>query len=377
MAYKYKHFIPQNTAPSGATSIKVYDGNKEICTIPLGRMTPPTGTKRYSFGLVSDIHLWSSDSSAYGYSNSKFQNALSYFEDKEKGDCGFCIVCGDITVTGLHTSIDDTIANAQFDDGQFSAYETICKDCTIPVYELMGNHESYYSRPVTKNLSEMGKYSCNNKLFYTIEQGNDLYIFLGQPEGEVVMVDDNYINGNGNYINSSDDRKELNDDYGALKTLLSNSQDKRCFVFVHSYIAGNSDRYKDYKNDSGNPLNNHEYPLFDSWGHTNEFVNELAKYDNVVLFHGHSHIHFSTQEQVKHAIYSHNLGFHSVHVPSLANGRKIVQEDGKYKLEKKNTQYSLGYLVDVYDDCIVLNGIDFTTNSPVPIGTYKIDISTK
>lgn len=30
-------------------------------------------------------------------------------------------------------------------------------------------------------------------------------------------------------------------------------------------------------------------------------------------------------------------------------------------------------MVEVYDDCIVLNGIDFINNEPVPIGTYEID----
>jgi hypothetical protein len=37
-----------------------------------------------------------------------------------------------------------------------------------------------------------------------------------------------------------------------------------------------------------------------------------------------------------------------------------------------NTE-SEGYLVDVYDDCIVLNGMNFIDNTIVPIGIYKID----
>lgn len=58
MGYIYNHLIPQNTAPKGAKNIGVYDSNGEkVFTIPLGRMTPPTGTKRYSFGLVSDTHV--------------------------------------------------------------------------------------------------------------------------------------------------------------------------------------------------------------------------------------------------------------------------------------------------------------------------------
>ena len=34
---------------------------------------------------------------------------------------------------------------------------------------------------------------------------------------------------------------------------------------------------------------------------------------------------------------------------------------------------SQGYIADVYENFIILNGIDFMTNKPIPIGTYKID----
>ena len=78
--YQYRHFIPQNTAPMGAKHIGVYDvDGKKICTIPLGRLAPVTKTKLYSFGLVSDIHIWKSLSSWDG--NTKFDNALTRFEN--------------------------------------------------------------------------------------------------------------------------------------------------------------------------------------------------------------------------------------------------------------------------------------------------------
>lgn len=34
---------------------------------------------------------------------------------------------------------------------------------------------------------------------------------------------------------------------------------------------------------------------------------------------------------------------------------------------------SQGYIVDVYDDCIVLNGMDLINNEYVPLGIFKID----
>ena len=31
------------------------------------------------------------------------------------------------------------------------------------------------------------------------------------------------------------------------------------------------------------------------------------------------------------------------------------------------------YIAGVYDDCIVLNGLDFVSAKPVPLGVYKLD----
>jgi hypothetical protein len=81
MAYVYRHFIPQNTAPSGAKKIGVYDGKgNKVCTIPLGGLTPPTKEKLYSFGFVSDVHIGATNISAYGYNWTKLDNTLSHFK---------------------------------------------------------------------------------------------------------------------------------------------------------------------------------------------------------------------------------------------------------------------------------------------------------
>ena len=62
MAYKYTHFIPQNTASKGAKEIGVYDGTgKKILSIPLSGLSQIRGIKQYSVGIVSDVHFYSSD----------------------------------------------------------------------------------------------------------------------------------------------------------------------------------------------------------------------------------------------------------------------------------------------------------------------------
>lgn len=329
--------IKENIAPKKAKSIGLYNENGEkICTISLGRLKPPTKEKLYSFGLVSDIHLYKDDVSWVTWNpNVKFDNALLYFEDKE---CAFCVVCGDLTQTGFYD--EQTSGGVIFNEEQFAKYKEICDKHTIPVYELAGNHEGYYSQPLTNNLDKWETYTGKGVLSYTITQGNDLFIFLGQPKENVVVS---------------------NEDFEWFKELLKKNKNRRCFVFVHSYIEEDSGDAKDFRENS----------IFEMWGETktNEFIELLKSYPNVILFHGHSHIKFECQELDENANYTEKNGFKSIHVPSLGRPRDI---DLKSLTTPYKDNESQGYIVDVYSDCIVLNGMDFINNIPVPLGVYKI-----
>lgn len=329
--YQYRHFIPQNTAPVGAKRIGVYDGNgKKICGIPLGGLTPPNGEPLYSFGLLSDLHVWKVESTWQG--NRKLDNALKFIQDS---GCVFCAHCGDITQTGLYDEGNkNTLAPAQFE-----VYKSICDKYTIPVYGICGNHENYVV-PITNNPTEL-KYYTGTDLYYTVEQENDLFIFIGQPSYDEVMGDDAL-------------------DW--LCSTLADNQNKRCFVFIHSYI----------EEDSGDAVDYRENSVFDDWGvtKTNAFMDVMRQYPNAILFHGHSHIKFECQEYDKTANYTERNGFKSVHVPSVGKPRDINLTTGETPEDNNGSQ---GYIVDVYDDCIVLNGWDFIGNTHVPFGTYKID----
>lgn len=329
MAYVYKHFIPQNTAPNGAKSIGVYGSNgNKVCSIPLGRMTPPAKKKLYSFGLVSDIHLYPNVSVAWT-PETKFDNALTYFESK---GCDFCAHCGDISQTGLFNEGDTVNMDAR----QFAKYKEICDKHSIPVYGICGNHESYVV-PIKNNLAELKAYTGTD-LHCSVAQGNDLFIFLGQPQGNTPMTDE------------------------ALQWLyetLEANRNKRCFIFVHPHLS------------SGNPLGAYSSnPIFTWWGtKTTAFKNLLNHYKNTILFHGHSHTMFECQEVDSEANYSTKDGFKSVHVPSLGRPRIVVNG----VLGDYGNADSQGYIVDVYDDCIVLNGMDLINNEYIPLGIYKID----
>ena len=346
MAYKYTHFIPQNVAPVGAKKIGVYNSKGEkIADIALGNLKPPTENKLYSFGILSDLHLYPIAAVAWT-PETKFDNALTYFENR---GCAFCVVCGDLTQTGFYLRTDENTAGTEvLDERQMAKYKEILDKHTISVYELCGNHESYYDVPITNSLGLWEKYTGNSVLSYTMEQGDDVFIFVSQSRMLHVMSDE---------------------DFTWLGNTLEANKDKRCFVFIHSHIDDNKDGGVE---DSGNPAFARENSIFGYWGATKtaNFINLMKQYPNTLLFHGHTHIKFEAQIFDKQANYSEENGFKSVHIPSSGTPRELTSTDGTWVTKYSESQ---GYIVDVYDDCIVLNGMDLINNQYVPLGVYKIN----
>lgn len=330
--------IAENIAPPDASSLAIFNGAVKVCDIDISKMQPSNlGNKQYSFGLVSDLHITASTSVAW-QPTVKFDNALTYFENQ---GCAFCVVCGDLTQTGFYRRTNESDASTTYlDETQFANYKGICDKHTVPVYALMGNHESIYGIPISNDLDLVETYTGKGALSYVLEQANDLLILLGQPNYNKVMSDE---------------------DFEWFKNLLVSNQDKRCFVFVHSYIEEDSGDARDFRENS----------VFEDWGvtKTDEFKNLIKQYPNVILFHGHSHIKFECQSLDKSANYTDKNGFKSIHVPSLSRPRDIIDNASVDDLLG-----SQGYIVDVYESCIVLNGIDFTDeNKQISIAQYCIE----
>lgn len=382
MAYKYTHFIPQNIAPKGAKEIGVYsESGEKICTIPLGNIAPITKEKLYSFGIVSDCHTASWTTNFNG--NGKLRNALAYFKGV---GCSFVIGCGDFTQAGFYYA-----DASDYDESQMLAYKAILDSYDIPVYEIFGNHENYYGVSITNHLERAKELTGIPYTAYTVSSsadsdgvvgstarpnrqattiGNDLFILVGQSEGSKPMS---------------------NDDLTWLENTLEANRDRRCFVFIHSFIDDNwgSTSERDAEDtdgyiisDSGNPCGARGNAIVGWWEDydkptLNKFLTTMSNAKNAVLFHGHSHMKFESQEMDECANYTEKNGFKSVHVPSCGSPRTLLDSDGNWTTNKGADGYaepdSQGYIVDVYDDCIVLNGWDFVGNAPVVLGCYKID----
>lgn len=327
----------ENIASSNVSNLAIFDGTTKVGIVDVEKMRVKNlGAKLYSFGMLSDIHINTNDNNA-----STFYKALEYFKNQ---GCSFVCVSGDLTNTGFYMyESDDTIDEINwYDNTQFAEYKRICELYqNMPVYGMCGNHESYV-KPITENLADLEEFTGHG-LTFTISQGNDVFIFVGQSEENTPMSYDSY-------------------DW--LGDRLEENKNKRCFVFIHPYIDAS---------DSGNPLGLHRTPLFNyvtvsKHGYDKStFANLMASYPNAILFHGHSHMKFENQEIVRNANYSTALGFKSVHVPSTAYCRNISSG------AMVNEEIAQGYMVDVYAKHIVLKGYDFTSNKEVPIAQYCID----
>jgi hypothetical protein len=260
-------------------------------------------------------------------------------------------------------------------------YKETIDQYAIPIFEIFGNHENYWGCNITDNLASNHEnyWGCNitdnlarakeltriPATAYTVSSAPNSDKIVGttdRPNRYAPVEDDLYIlcgqSTSGGVMSA--------DDYDWLVNMLSKNTDRRCFVVVHSYM----------EEDSGDPLDYRENSIFGTWNKTAEFVALLKQYPNVILFHGHSHIKFKYQKDDTNANYATVKGYKSVHVPSLGMPRDIVPDAANGKYTPEDFKSSQAYRMDVYEDCIVLNGLEFGTTG-VPsvevLGTLKIN----
>lgn len=311
---QYKDFIPENVALADTRRIGIYDINgNRVGFIPLGNLgNPASGSKQYSFGALSDVHI------VYNTAADDFKKALTYLNESE--DVAFTCICGDLTDDGT--------------ENQLAQYKAIVDSHSpdTPVYAIAGNHESYSAQPLL-----LEQYT-GKPLYYSFEYGNDVFIMCG-------------------CYSWANDGVFTQEYLQWLYETLETNRNKRCFIFEHVFPWG----------DSGNPGEHYSFDMF-SGTKGNVFQSLLKHYKNTVLFHGHSHTKFDLQEVDEKANYSNALGYRSVHIPSLAVPRDIVGS----ALSNIYAD-SEGYVVDVYENGIHLRGRDFVKGEFLPIASYWLD----
>lgn len=330
MSDSYTDFNMHNCAPQGCRFIGVYNENGKVGLIEVpSQMRVPNSQKLYSFLSISDSHVQSTYGNDGNDGATDLNRAIKFANNTDA--IKFVCHCGDAADSG--------------DIPHLERLKAIIDACTKPVYPISGNHEEITG----EGNIELGYNSLlpyfGQPLYYSFTYGEDIFIMLGES---------GYTTGNF-FIDG-----ELQFMYDILET----NRNKRCFVFQHVF---NFD-----EGDSGNP--NNLYSSGDLFTAGNSayrqkekkcFIDMLKHYKNTVWFHGHSHALFELQSIESWANYSENLGYRSVHIPSIT---KPKDANGEYV-----TEGSQGYIVDVYNGFIVLKGRDFAMGKFLPISTYKID----
>lgn len=326
----YTYFNSLNVAPIEATKIALCDLSNNIIDsveLPNNLKINGIGQKLYSVGLLSDIHIdgnGDGNNSDSGNSQEDFKNALTYFN---QNNVDFICIDGDITYYGY--------------EADYQAYKTIVNQYSnnIPIKTIRGNHETY--------LNGDSNYSPTNNLFVT-NVGNLYYSYITDNEDVFLFCGMN---------EESKSSPFSTDELNWLKSQVNQHKNNRIFLFVHYYYG-----------ETGN-ING----ICSHSALTNQdFIDLITNCKNIIYFSGHTHLAFELQKYGANA----NVKFRDdicsrVHIPSLAKPRKTSSGSSGSGLDYG--EGSEGYIMDVYENNIVLKGINFETNKIKPIATYLLD----
>ena len=315
----FKGFLSCNVAPQKATKIGIYDENgNKVGTIPLFNFKKKQGTKLYSFGLISDLHIQVTDT--YDGQND-LHRAFNFFTQQ---GINMTCCCGDIVDTNtLQEYINFKAIKDQYPNMDFYA-------CT-------GNHDCSGANGYNKEY--WNTYIGTDKTFEITHNG-DHFLFVG--------------------MNAWDFTSGYTDeDLNWLEGKLNAYRNERCFVFVHCPITQYVGNYKGMYNP-------------DNWltGGNLFRIKEMADYYvNSIWFSGHSHWKWHLQKWEENAnVYRKNSAW-NVHIPSCA-----IPGDARDDVEiGRLVEENEGAIVDVYEDYVEVKGIDFKTGKYIPVAQYRLD----
>ena len=136
----YDDFIKTNVAPYIASQIGVYNSSGErVGSIPLGDFKPAYGERLYRFGIISDVHNESDQSSE---NQNDLRNALNFFNQRE--DIEFTCITGDSTQYSY--SSGDLTTEMTLYQANLAAISN-----STPVYPTTGNHDCPQSSDIDIN----------------------------------------------------------------------------------------------------------------------------------------------------------------------------------------------------------------------------------
>ncbi len=349
--------LPDYTAiPDGASNILVTlnDETLEIFDIPEEKRAD-RGEAVYTFGSISDLHFNRYDlSDGSDVAETTFVRALDFFD---AADVSLVAMPGDISTDGEREA--------------FEAFNRISSQYDFPVYTTTGNHDLYaeYKKENWLEFMNSGVYGKEKAdgILNVAENGMD-FVYEEKESGDVFIFLNQTSNNYGLLTGALLKASQLD----WLEAQLEEHKDKTVYLFFHTFLTSAK----------GNPLNSTgnlinelgwHYFLYYTPGAKDEvrLRNILRKYDNVFFFNGHSHwaYHLQTLNPDLNISKNGEDGATFVHVSSVSSPR--VTGDYQVLWEGTDPTMSEGYLIEVYEDTILLMGVDFVNGRILAYATYE------
>ena len=311
----------------------------------------------YTFGAISDPQLANDSYGSESYPNDE-THLKKAFETLNDRDVDFSIVSGDV--------VNDQNGNKTY-AAEYKRYQKILADSSYskPIYESNGNHD------VGTVWDKNGNYYNNNTPFIkaTGLDSTEETIKAGKPYFEITepVTGDHFIFmalEGGFYTNKGTQFSTAQLDWleGLLKKYSTDG--KNIFIIEHANVAGWG------SGDKATAPYYYNLGLVKTNPDVQRFIKLMETYKECVIITGHTHLELSAQYN-----YSDNNGTSAVmmHNSAIGGVRRLI--NGSVNRDDV-LGLSEGYIVEVYEDCILFNGTNMYYNETMPQCSYIIPFNT-
>ncbi len=278
----------------------------------------------YRFCVVTDTHI-DGDGSDWAESIEDFNKIITYCENNS---IDFICHAGDATFDGRLVDLQKYKEIKEAHQG-------------INVFVARGNHDTINE---AGDIGLYKQYVEPNGLYFEKIINGDVFLFIGLTSTS---------------MSSSFTAESL--DWLEAKLVEHREKDK-IFIFEHVYMP----------NTCGDVENVDNSALKTGSGTSNRYINLIRAYPNTIMFSGHSHLGFETEQYRQDVnLYKDETGAYA-HVPSLAVPRIYNPETGTVSSKGDGSQC---WIVEVYEDKVALKAYDNKANKLLPEYDKTIEFS--
>ena len=301
----------------------------------------------YRFAALADIHIDLENSGKNTYFIHAERNFTRALEVIQRRGCDFII------------SVGDQVTNASGAVEEWRRYREIIDRSPYrgAIYEALGNHETRFARygncTVEDCLQEFITHTRLDQKPVERPAGKPYYAFTESTFGDAFVF---MALEKGVDVNRIDNFSDEQMDWAERIIARYRGEGRRIFLIQHAPVCGFG------AGDAPAPAYEGSIRLCDEAGtpfvNNRRFLDLIRRERELIWLSGHTHVDF--RDNVN---YSDDSGraCHMLHIPALAGSTRIITDnEGRHSLDR--TFYgdeAQGYIVTVYRDSVVFEGIDF------------------